>query len=76
VEGELYYPCLKDWDKGTISRRVGPAMSHAEAVLYLKKHHSGAWQNATAAPQPVSHEYFSHDVPQSETSSATPAAQR
>lgn len=61
MEREQFYPCIKDWDTGQISRRVGPAMSHAEAVQYLKQHHSGAWQQATAAPQPVSDPMFDSD---------------
>lgn len=55
---ELYYPCTMDWDKNQLSNRVGPAMSHQEAVAYLKQHYSGAWEKALAAVQPVSHEFF------------------
>ena len=55
---EQYYPCIKDWDTGNISKRVGPAMPFREAVDYLKQHHSGAWQNANAGVQPVSHPFF------------------
>ena len=64
MSSEQFYPCLMDWDAGQISRRVGAAMSHEEAVQYLKQHHSGAWQQATAAPQPVSSPMFAlDDVP-------------
>jgi hypothetical protein len=55
---EQYYPCIMDWEKNQISQQLGPAMSHEEAVIYLKQHHSGAWERATAKPQPVSHEFF------------------
>lgn len=53
-----FYPCLKNWDTGDISIRVGPAMSHEDAVQYLKQHYAGAWQHANACPQPVSHPFF------------------
>ena len=58
MTAEQYYPCIKDWGTGEISKRVGPAMSWEIAVQYLKQHHSGAWQQAHASPQPVSREYF------------------
>jgi len=61
VSDERYYPCLMDDDTGHISRRVGPAMSFAEVVLYLKQHHSGAWQNARAGGQPVTSPFFAQD---------------
>ena len=60
---EQFYPCIMDWDANRISKRVGPAMSHEDAVAYLKQHHSGAWERALAQPQPVSHEFFA-DNPQ------------
>jgi hypothetical protein len=44
--------------KNQISQQVGPAMSHEEARIYLKQHHSGAWGRATAKLQPVSHQFF------------------
>jgi len=55
---EQYYPCLKNWDTGEISNRVGPAMSWEAAVQYLKQNHSGAWQRAHASPRPVSNPLF------------------
>lgn len=69
MEQEQYYPCLMNDDTGELSRRVGPAMSHGDAVLFLKQNHSGAWQNARATTQPVSHAFFaskelSNDDPQ------------
>jgi hypothetical protein len=54
----LYFPCLMDDDAGTITRRVGPAMTFADAILHLKQHYSGAWQNQRATAQPVSHPSF------------------
>lgn len=64
MQTEQYYPCLMDDDTGQLLRRVGPAMSHTDAVLYLKQHHSGAWQHARAATQPVSHPFFATDAQQ------------
>lgn len=55
---EQYFPCIKDWDTGEISKRVGPAMPFQQAVDHLKQHHSGAWQRANCCPQPVDHEFF------------------
>lgn len=63
MQTELYYPCLKNWDTDKISERVGEAMTFPDAVLYLKKHYSGAWSAATACPQPVDHEYFKESGP-------------
>lgn len=59
----LYYPCLKDWDTGEISKRVGPAMTWEDAVQHLKQHYPGAWQNATASPQRVAPPVALNDEP-------------
>lgn len=56
----LYYPCMMDWEASTISKLVGPAMSHSDAVAHLKQHYSGAWEKALACPQPVEHEFFAN----------------
>lgn len=63
MEHEQYYPCLMNDDTGELSRRVGPAMSHGDAVSFLKQNYSGAWQNARAASQPVSHAFFASKAP-------------
>lgn len=60
---EQYYPCIKDWTTGEISKRVGPAMSFNDAIQHLKQHYSGAWQQATACPQITSHSFFAGDQP-------------
>lgn len=57
----LYYPCIRDWEAGHNFKRVGDVMPWADAVTFLKQNHSGAWQNATACPQPVTHEFFAAD---------------
>lgn len=57
----LYYPCLMDDEAGTITRRVGPAMSFEDAISHIKQHYSGAWQNQRATAQPVSHPAFAQD---------------
>lgn len=46
---EKYYPCIRDWDTGEISKRVGPAMAFQEAVDFLKSKYSAAWSSANAA---------------------------
>lgn len=53
---DLYYPCIKDWETGEISKRVGQAMRWEDAVAFLKQNYSGAWQQATACPQRVNNE--------------------
>lgn len=58
MRDEQFYPCLMNDDTGKISRRVGPAMSFAAAVDYLKQNHPGAWQRQRATAQPVTHEMF------------------
>lgn len=58
---DMYYPCVKNWDTGEVTRKVGEAMTHSAAVDYLKQHHSGAWARANACPQPTSHPAFAVD---------------
>jgi hypothetical protein len=65
MSADLYYPCLVDDATGQLSRRVGPAMSHREAIDFIKQHYSGAWQHGRAAAQPVSHQYFAGETPSS-----------
>jgi hypothetical protein len=67
---EQYYPCLMNDDTGELSRRVGPAMSHGDAVLYLKQNHPGAWQQARATPQPASHAFFASQAPRQDNDNA------
>lgn len=55
----LYYPCVMDDDTDTITRRVGPAMKHQDAIDFIKQHYSGAWQSQRARAQPIDLPAFS-----------------
>lgn len=66
MDKEQYYPCIKDLDDGDL-KRVGPAMSFQDAVLYLKQHYTGAWHRGTACAEPISNPVFVGEVIQQKT---------
>ena len=51
-----FYPCIFDQKTNHIDKAVGPAMSHEEAIRFLKNNYRFEYRNCDAIPQPVKEE--------------------
>lgn len=51
---ELYYPCLRNHYTGEFDIVVESPMAFSDAIVYLKKHYPGAWENVNAKAVSVS----------------------